>query len=98
MKKKMSARVISDKQLGKVVRIECPLMVGWDKYGTLLGVTCDVPKGATSYQRGLINSMLDIINSSIDLYNEMEEYVENRNVTPIPDYIKKAFTDDTETV
>jgi hypothetical protein len=97
-KKSMVARIVNNPNGVSSIEINCPIMMTWGKDGRIIGAFSNIPKGTTRYQRGLVNHAMDIINSSIDLYNEMEEFVEREKDTPIPDYIKRAFHDDDQLV
>lgn len=98
MKKIVVAKVLRDKSKAKVVILTCPLVAVYDNDGVLIAIHHSVPKGTTSYQRRLVNKVLDVMNSTIDIYNEMERQYLNKKTIPIPDYIKRAFPDDTELV
>jgi hypothetical protein len=95
-KKEMAARVIRDiKYGGKSLQINCPLIFRWNDKGDLDYVYYDIPKGISSYQKRLIHQSEYIINSMIDIYNEMEEFMDKESSkSPLPDFLKKEFPDD----
>jgi hypothetical protein len=97
MKKKMIASVERSKSYVRVVKINCPMRFYWTKQGEFDGVEYDLSgKKLTGYQKRLLNETLDVMLVMMDLFNELNK--NKCNETPIPDYIKRAFPDDTELV
>ncbi|MFA5048923.1 MAG: hypothetical protein WC516_07920 [Patescibacteria group bacterium] len=98
MKKKMVAMVERSKLYGKVIKINCPVRFYWTKHGDFDGIDYDISTAyeITAYQKRLLVKSLEVMLEMMDLYNELSR--SKSEVTPIPDYIKKAFLDDTESI
>jgi len=102
MKKRLFAKSIPS-NIGdgyKVVLINCPTLAVYNNDGILVSYVCDIPKDVdiSRYQKGLIRNVMYQINDALDICNELEYCDYQEDVTPVPDYIKRAFPDDEATV
>jgi hypothetical protein len=102
MKRRLFAKSIPSnmKDGCKVVLINCPTFAVYNCDGVLVSYVCDIPRNinVSNYQKGLISKAMHHINDAIDTFNEIAYCECGENVTPIPDYIKKAFNNDERAV
>lgn len=94
MVKKMIAKKIPSTRYGTIIEVNTAIRFYWDKDGYFDGVECSIPKGTSRYQKRLIADTIGIMQLLVEEFYNMG--IKERDVTPVPDYVKKAFEDDCE--
>jgi hypothetical protein len=90
-KKKIFARVIPSNIYGRIIEVNVPMRLYWDKAGGFDGIEYNV-KDCTSYQRKLIREVVGIIGAMQEMLQDMTEAM--KEDTPLPAFLKKAFPDE----
>jgi hypothetical protein len=90
-KKKMFARVVPSNIYSRVIEINVPMRLYWDKAGMFDGIEYNV-KACTGYQRKLIREAVGVIGAMQEMFQEMTEAMKEK--TPLPSFLKKEFPDE----
>ena len=87
----MFARVVPSNIYGRVIEINVPMRLYWNKDGSFDGIEYQV-KNCTGYQMRLIREVVGVIWAMQEMFQDMMDAMKEK--TPLPSFLKKEFPDE----